>query len=361
MLVEKRRIPKFRSIVIGMMPSPIKKFIYKMKGYNIGSDVHLCLGSIIVGEEVIIGNNTTISYGSIILCKKIQIGKNVSIGAFTFFDTQELTIGDNTIIREQVYVGGMTTPKSILRNGNNVKIFQFTVLNTTDILTIGDNVGIGGRCSIFTHGSWQSILEGYPVQFSPVTIKKNAWLPWHVFVMPGVVIGEGATIGANSLVNKDIPNFALAVGMPAKVIKKPPNYPLKISQNNQRKILITIIKDFIDYLNYFNICTKETSTKAVTIITITMTYRKVFAEVKRNRKILCILDSIKTITDINQYEVIITFPLISKKMREMILKNRISLYDMEFKIFHGKQTDLTNEIDSFFSRYGIRFKQQISD
>ena len=55
---------------------------------------------------------------------------------------------------------------------------------------------------------------------APVKIGKNVWLGEGVIVMPGVTIGDGAVIGAHSVVNKSIPPACVAVGSPAKVIKK---------------------------------------------------------------------------------------------------------------------------------------------
>ena len=54
----------------------------------------------------------------------------------------------------------------------------------------------------------------------PVLIKKNVWLGRNVCVMPNVVIGEGAVIGANSVVTHDIPDYSVAVGSPARVIRQ---------------------------------------------------------------------------------------------------------------------------------------------
>ena len=54
----------------------------------------------------------------------------------------------------------------------------------------------------------------------PVVIGNNVWLGNNVCVMPGVTIGDGAIIGANSVVTHDIPAYAVAAGIPAKVVKQ---------------------------------------------------------------------------------------------------------------------------------------------
>ena len=55
---------------------------------------------------------------------------------------------------------------------------------------------------------------------SPVCIGDNVWIGEGVMIMPGVTIGSGAVIGAHSVVNIDIPKDCIAVGAPARVIKK---------------------------------------------------------------------------------------------------------------------------------------------
>ena len=57
-------------------------------------------------------------------------------------------------------------------------------------------------------------------KIKPVLIKRGAWLGQNVVVCPGVTIGVGAVVGANSVVNQDIPDYAVAVGSPAKVVKR---------------------------------------------------------------------------------------------------------------------------------------------
>lgn len=53
-----------------------------------------------------------------------------------------------------------------------------------------------------------------------ISIGNNVWLGNNVCVMPGVTIGDGAVIGANSVVTHDIPAYAVAAGIPARVVKQ---------------------------------------------------------------------------------------------------------------------------------------------
>ena len=73
------------------------------------------------------------------------------------------------------------------------------------------------------HG-YQHVDEPYKYQdmfrIEPITIKKGCWIGQNVVILPGVTIGELTIIGANSVVTRSIPDRCIAVGAPAKVIKK---------------------------------------------------------------------------------------------------------------------------------------------
>lgn len=61
-----------------------------------------------------------------------------------------------------------------------------------------------------------------PYIYAPVTLKKGCQLGMGTIVMPGVTVGEGAIVGARSVVTKDVPAWTIAAGSPAKVIKEIP-------------------------------------------------------------------------------------------------------------------------------------------
>lgn len=100
-----------------------------------------------------------------------------------------------------------------LKLGVRTDIGAFTYINARFGVDIGDEVQIGSHCSIYS----QSTIDG---KTGEVKLGKKACLGAHCVVMPGVTIGENSIVGAFSFVNKDIPANVVALGQPAKVVKK---------------------------------------------------------------------------------------------------------------------------------------------
>ena len=86
------------------------------------------------------------------------------------------------------------------------------------LITLEDNVVLGPGVIIFSSGHDYTALH-LPDISAPVKVGKYAWIGGKSIILPGVTIGEGAIIGAGSVVTKDIPAYTVAVGNPAKVIK----------------------------------------------------------------------------------------------------------------------------------------------
>lgn len=97
-----------------------------------------------------------------------------------------------------------------------------------DMITIEDSVSIASGTRLLCHQRDFSdfcvgddyMKLGYVVK--PIVLKKGCLVGMESFVMPGVTIGEGAIVGAGSLVTKDIPAWTIAAGRPAKVLKQIP-------------------------------------------------------------------------------------------------------------------------------------------
>lgn len=111
--------------------------------------------------------------------------------------------------------------------GKNVFIGGHVLIDSghAELITLEDNVHITTRCLLLCH---QRDLSSYfkgddiaklPYKLAPIKICRGVHVGMNSMVMPGVTIGEGAIIGAYSLVTKDIPAWTIATGRPAKVVK----------------------------------------------------------------------------------------------------------------------------------------------
>jgi acetyltransferase-like isoleucine patch superfamily enzyme len=100
-----------------------------------------------------------------------------------------------------------------LKLGKKVDIGAFTYLNALHGITIDDDVQIGSHCSIYT-------ISTIDEKTGPIHLKKNCRIGTHSVIMPGVTVGENSVIGAFSFVNEDVPDNAVAYGVPAKVVKR---------------------------------------------------------------------------------------------------------------------------------------------
>ena len=250
MLIKKTRIPVHQMTTIGMLPSRLKITYYRLRGYNIEKGVSIGLGSIIVAKDVHIQEGVKIGFLTVVRGREIKIGRFSRIGSMCFIDTHKIEIGEDTRINENVIIGGIKFPDSSIMIGDRSIVMEYSYLNPSRPIRIGDNTGIGGHCFLFTHGSWSSQLEGYPVTFASINLGNDVWLPWRVFIMPGVEIGDGSVIGANSLVARSLPAHSLAAGSPAKIIKE--DYPEKPGEGKVQSMAVEMIGGFTSYLESEN-------------------------------------------------------------------------------------------------------------
>lgn len=139
---------------------------------------------------------------------------------------QGFSIGDSTVImsnsRIQNYVTGSCTPQ--IRIGKNCNIgYYFSILNASEV-TIGDNVLIASHVLITSENHGMNPEEisymKQPLVSQPVSIGDGCWIGEKVCVLPGVDIGKKCIIGAGSVVTKSIPDYSVAAGNPARIIKR---------------------------------------------------------------------------------------------------------------------------------------------
>lgn len=142
--------------------------------------------------------------------KSISGGKGLTTGRFCRFDLQG------------------NTPTLFI--GENCEMGDFTHIVAHNRVYIGDNVLIASKCFISdtNHGNYKGEYQSSPLELpkqrelvkKEVKIGNNVWVGENVIILPGIEIGDGCIIGANSVVTKNIPSESIVAGIPAKIIKK---------------------------------------------------------------------------------------------------------------------------------------------
>jgi acetyltransferase-like isoleucine patch superfamily enzyme len=87
---------------------------------------------------------------------------------------------------------------------------------------IGNRVSVAERVTlvISSKPNFSRFLDDMPTAYGPIRIKDDAWLGTGVIILPNITIGEGAVVGAGSVVNRNVPPFTVVAGVPAKPIRK---------------------------------------------------------------------------------------------------------------------------------------------
>lgn len=200
--------------LIGQMPGAL--------GLYLRSKFYRCLlGK--VGRNVVFGRNITIRHP-----ERITIGNNVLIDDNCVLDArgengQGIVIGNGAIIGRNTI---MSMKNGTIEIGDNTNIGVNCTLHTSTNLRLGKNIIIAAYTYLIAGGNHKFdrtdmpiIAQGMDVK-GGIVIEDNCWLGAGVMVMDGVKIARETIIGAGAVVNKNIPEFSIAVGTPARAIKR---------------------------------------------------------------------------------------------------------------------------------------------
>jgi acetyltransferase-like isoleucine patch superfamily enzyme len=187
------------------------RLILKLRypGLHVGSDATMDVrGSFVYESSSSIGKGANIivpSGAGLMLGESCYIGRNVELGP-----GERVKIGDHTSVQDRCVVLGDVTI-------GNYCLFSYNVY-----ISSGKHYfDFMPWCLIKDQDLFASEDKELAAQHSkPVVIEDDCWIGINVVVMPGVTIGKGAVIGANSVVNRDIEPYAVVAGAPAKVVKK---------------------------------------------------------------------------------------------------------------------------------------------
>jgi acetyltransferase-like isoleucine patch superfamily enzyme len=176
-------------------------------------------GTLFIGKQVAIrypknlhlGAQVIIEDGAEINClatNGIHIGDRVSIGKYA-------------IIRPSNIYGGPIGEGLVMGNHSNIGPYNY--IGCSGKITIGNNVMLAPRVSIYAENhvfdNPNITIKAQGVAKMEVVIEDDCWIAANAVILAGVRIGKGAVVAAGSVVNEDVPAYAVVAGVPARVIK----------------------------------------------------------------------------------------------------------------------------------------------
>lgn len=228
------------------LKSLIEKLIYKIKKQEYKLDELITTGDLI----------SVLSHRLALLIRGVfkriglkECGKVIFIDkGVKFYSKGHIRIKNGVTIGKYVELDGLS--KEGINIGSNVKIGSFSQIKCTGTLrkigkgfSIDNNSGFGEFCFFGAAGGikiGRNVIMGQNIRFHSenhnfdrldipireqgvvnkgIIIEDDCWFGSGVVVLDGVTVGKGSVLGANTLVNKDIPPYSIAVGNPVKIVK----------------------------------------------------------------------------------------------------------------------------------------------
>jgi acetyltransferase-like isoleucine patch superfamily enzyme len=165
--------------------------------------------------------------------KLSTIGKNALVFAWRIKGSSSnvICVGNDSIVKTSIY---FETPNASIKIGDRSFIGK-GIISIADNIDIGSDVMISWGVSITDHNShgikfqdraqdissWRINKKNWSnVKISSIKICDKSWIGFNSILLKGITIGEGAIIGAGSVVTKDVPPWTIVAGNPAKIIRE---------------------------------------------------------------------------------------------------------------------------------------------
>lgn len=174
------------------------------------------------GAGLILGKGLVVRHPGRISC-----GHRVAVDDYVLLDAsgageQGIRLEDEVVISRQCVIQGKLGPISI---GYRSDIGCNTVLSSVSGITIGQCVLLAGNCYLgggqYAHHRKDVPMmdQGLTSTGTPLTIEDDVWVGAGAVILDGVTLGRGCIIGAGAVVTRDIPPYAIAAGIPARVLR----------------------------------------------------------------------------------------------------------------------------------------------
>lgn len=151
----------------------------------------------------------------------VKFGRNLILkGRIDVTSPENIELGNNVKLGKEVYLGAWAKAKLVI--GNNSYIGRWTIILAHQSVIIGNDCSIAPGCHItdVNHGIKPGVLiREQALVAAPLNIGNDVWVGAGSSILPGVTIGDGAVVGARSVVTHDIPPNAIVAGAPAKILR----------------------------------------------------------------------------------------------------------------------------------------------
>lgn len=304
-----------------MLSSSEKIEKYRKNGAVIEDDVIIGHGSVIIAKFINLESSSSIGSNCYIRAEEFSLGKMSTIGNNANFVTRKIKIGDVCTFGPNVMLSGGFSKRSEFSIGNSSLVSGYCLLDAGEGITIGVEVGISPFVKLYTHNHWQSELDGYHSNFGPITINDKAYITGDCLLVPGVTIGEGATVLANSTVVTDVEPYTQMCGNPARVVGR---VQTDLSLDKKERIVLNLLKEMKAEFEASGAFEKDN-----------------VAYIRQ-----C------TANDLVEGKIIITFDISG----DLEIPQYLCVFDLKNLLIHGKEDLFTDEVRNFLRRRGIRFK-----
>jgi acetyltransferase-like isoleucine patch superfamily enzyme len=260
--IEAAAVKVGRDVMIGAGSRVLARDVTLYDGAAIEEGVTICCDRLVIGSGVRIGARTRI------ISPEIELGAACSIGAGFEAELNEyLRLGDGSDIGRGVRMtgqgvvagehlwmtdavlvggGGARGPRSYLSIGDRSAVMDRCFINLSEPVSIGSDTALSNGVTILTHSLWQPALFGGTTIFAPSTIGSRNILYVNAIIAPGVTTGDDVTVAAGALVLHDVPDGAMAIGNPARIIKTTPPAPRTLEASRKDALMRDILRTYVE-------------------------------------------------------------------------------------------------------------------